>query len=147
MKYFLSILTLVLFQFSCWSQNKTANKDESMIAARVESLRMALIDPNAKQLTDLTAKELSYGHSSGLVENRQLFIETLVNGESKFITIDFQNQTIEIIGEVALVRHNLAALTKKGGVEKDIKIGVLLVWKKQKNNWFLIARQAYKLPS
>jgi hypothetical protein len=43
------------------------------------------------------------------------------------------------------VRHILSAHTKDGGIDRDIKIGIMLVWQKQKNNWILIARQAYKL--
>ena len=147
MKYIFSILTVVLFQFFAWSQNKEVNKEEALVAARVESFRLALINPTEKLLTDLASKELSYGHSSGAVQNQTQFIESLVSGQSDFVSIEFQNQTIAIIGDVAIVRHNLVAHTKDGGVEKDIKIGILLVWQKQKNNWFLIARQAYKLPS
>jgi ketosteroid isomerase-like protein len=70
-----------------------------------------------------------------------------VNGESDFVTIEFQNQTIEIVGDNAVVRHNLVAHTKDGGIDKDIKIGIMLVWQKQKSKWLLIARQAFKLPS
>jgi ketosteroid isomerase-like protein len=81
------------------------------------------------------------------VQNQATFIEKLVNGESDFVSIEFQNQTIEIIGDVAIVRHNLAAHTKDSGIDKDIKIGIMLVWQKQKNKWVLIARQAFKLPT
>jgi ketosteroid isomerase-like protein len=147
MKYILSLLAVVLFQFSGFAQEKKTNKAEAEVAARVESLRQALIDADANKLKDLTSKDLTYGHSSGVVQNQTVFIEKLVNGESDFVTIEFQNQTIEIIGDVAVVRHNLAAHTKDSGVEKDIKIGIMLVWQKQKNKWLLIARQAFKLPS
>lgn len=146
MKYIFVILTIVLFQLSGTAQNTSKSKEEKDVAARVESLRQALIDANSKELTDLTSKELSYGHSSGVVQNQSVFIEKLVNGESDFVTIEFQNQTIEVVGDLAIVRHNLAAHTKDSGVEKDIKIGVMLVWQKQKNKWLLIARQAFKLP-
>ncbi|TDD96478.1 nuclear transport factor 2 family protein [Flavobacterium cellulosilyticum] len=147
MKFFFTILAVVLFQFSGWTQIKYANKEETEIAVRVESLRQALIDPDANKLTELTSKNLSYGHSSGVVQNQSIFIEKLINGESDFVSIEFQNQTIEVIGKVAIVRHNLVAHTKDGGVDKDIKIGIILVWQKQKNKWILIARQAFKLPT
>jgi len=147
MKYILSIFAIILFQFSGWSQNNNS-KDEKEIVARVESFRQALIDGNAIKLKELTSKDLTYGHSSGVVQNQAVFIEKLVSGESDFVSIEFQNQTIEVIGnDVAIVRHNLVAHTKDSGIEKDIKIGIMLVWQKQKNKWLLIARQAFKLPS
>ena len=145
MKYFVAIITVVLFQFSVLAQNKS--KDEIAIAARVETLRQAMIDADGTKLKELTSTGLSYGHSSGVVQNQATFIEKIANGESDFVTIEFQNQTIENVGDNAIVRHDLVAHTKDGGVDKDIKIGIMLVWQKQKNKWLLIARQAYKLPS
>ena len=145
MKYFLATLAVVLFQFSVSSQNKS--KDEIAVATRVETLRQAMIDADGAKLKELTSSGLSYGHSNGVVQNQAVFVEKIVNGESDFVTIEFQNQTIEIVGDAAIVRHNLAAHTKDGGIDKDIKIGIMLVWQKQKNKWLLIARQAYKLPT
>lgn len=146
MKHYLLYFAVVLVSFSGWTQNKSANKEETEIAARVESLRQALIDADANKLKDLTSGDLSYGHSSGVVQNQSIFIEKLINGESDFVSIEFQNQTIKIIGDVTIVRHNLAAHTKDSGMDKDIKIGNMLVWQKQKSKWVLIARQAFKLP-
>jgi ketosteroid isomerase-like protein len=147
MKFHITIITLILFQFSGSAQNTSVSKVEREVAARVESLRQVLVDPDANKLNGLTSKDLSYCHSSGVVQNQATFIEKLVNGESDFVSIEFQNQTIEIIGDVAIVRHNLAAHTKDSGIDKDIKIGIMLVWQKQKNKWVLIARQAFKLPT
>ena len=147
MKYFFSIFTLVLFQFSGLAQNSLKSKEIANVAARVEILRQAMIDADGAKLKELTSTDLSYGHSNGNIQNQAIFIEKIVNGESDFVTIEFQNQTIEIVGDIAIVRHNLAAHTKDGGIDKDIKIGIMLIWQKQKNKWLLIARQAYKLPS
>jgi hypothetical protein len=147
MKYLFSILAVILFQFSGLAQNSSKSKEESAVAARVETLRQAMIDADGTRLKELTSAGLSYGHSSGVVQNQAVFIQKIVNGESDFVTIEFQNQTIEIVGDAAIVRHNLAAHTKDGGIDKDIKIGIMLVWEKQKNKWLLIARQAFKLPS
>lgn len=145
MKHTFTILAVVLFQFSGLAQTKT--KDEMAVAARVETLRQAMIDADGIKLKELTSSGLSYGHSSGVVQNQATFIEKIVNGESDFVTIEFQNQTLEIVGDAAIVRHNLVAHTKDGGIDKDIKIGIMLVWQKQKGKWLLIARQAYKLPT
>lgn len=142
-KYF---LLFVLISVSNWAQTKPVFKEESAVANSVEAFRKALIDPTESNLKALTSKDLSYGHSSGVLQDQKVFIEKLLNGESDFVTIEFQNQSIQVTGDVAIVRHNLAAHTKDSGVEKDIKIGNVLVWQKQKDKWLLIARQAFKLP-
>lgn len=124
MKISLLVISLFLISISNWSQNNNVSNEEAVVANRVEAFRKALIDPTANGLKGLTSKDLSYGHSSGVLQNQEVFIEKLLNGESDFVTIEFQNQSIKISDDVAIVRHNLAAHTKDSGVEKDIKIGI-----------------------
>jgi hypothetical protein len=145
MKSFFVFLAVVLFQFSGLAQNSSRSKEQTAVASRVDILRQAMIDADGTKLKELTSTVLSYGHSNGNIQNQSVFIQKIVSGESDFVTIEFQNQTIEIVGDVAVVRHNLVAHTKDGGIDKDIKIGIMLIWQKQKNKWLLIARQAFKL--
>jgi len=115
------------------------------VEARIEKLRLALINPTEKILSDLTADELSFGHSSGKIENKKEFIEALVSGKSNFTTIEFKDQTITISGSTALVRHKMFAEITDGDKTSNIAIGILLVWVNQKGQWNLLGRQAYKL--
>ncbi|KAF2510013.1 nuclear transport factor 2 family protein [Flavobacterium zhairuonense] len=138
------LIFLIFFQVTVFAQ-KTNSKDENAVSSQVEILRQAMIDADGAKLKALTSSQLSYVHSNGNFQNQTEFIEGIVSGKSDFVSIDFQNQTISIQNDVAIVRHVLSAHTKDGGIDKDIKIGIMLVWQKQKNNWILIARQAYKL--
>ncbi|MFV8464574.1 nuclear transport factor 2 family protein [Flavobacterium sp. LB1P62] len=147
MKCFFATIAVVLFQFSSLAQNSSNSREEIAVASRVETLRQAMIDADVNNLTAVTSTALSYGHSDGHLENQSVFIGNIVSGASDFVTIEFQNQSIRVVGDVAIVRHTLAAHTRDSGVDKDIKIGIMLVWHKQKNKWLLIARQAFKLPS
>ncbi|HJS00887.1 MAG TPA: nuclear transport factor 2 family protein [Flavobacterium sp.] len=146
MKKYILCFVFVLISFSNWAQTNVVSKDKLAVAKSVEAFRKALIDPTEGNLKALTSSDLSYGHSSGVLQDQEIFIKQLLSKESDFVTIEFQNQSIQITGDVAIVRHNLAAHTKDSGVEKDIKIGNVLVWQKQKGKWLLIARQAFKLP-
>jgi hypothetical protein len=140
-----SLLILMIFlQFSTFAQ-KAISKEENAVSSQVEILRQAMIDADGVKLKALTSEKLSYVHSNGNFQNQTEFVEGIVSGKSDFVTIDFQDQTITIQNDVAIVRHILAAHTKDGGVDKDIKIGIMLVCQKQKSKWILIARQAYKL--
>ena len=138
------LILMILVQFSVFAQ-KSNTKEEAAVTNQVEVLRKAMIDADGAKLKSLTSEKLNYVHSNGNFQNQAEFIDGIVSGKSDFVTIEFQDQTIAIQNDVAIVRHVLAAHTKDGGVDKDIKIGIMLVWQKQKNNWILIARQAYKL--
>ena len=135
---------MVFFQYSVFAQ-KTNAKEENAVKSQVEILRQAMIDADGAKLKALTSDQLNYVHSNGNFQNQAEFIEGIVSGKSDFVSIDFQNQTITIQNDVAIVRHVLSAHTKDDGIDRDIKIGIMLVWQKQKNKWILIARQAYKL--
>ncbi|MBF4486995.1 nuclear transport factor 2 family protein [Flavobacterium sp. CSZ] len=138
------LILMVLVSFSAFAQ-KSNTKDETSIVNQVEILRKAMIDADGAKLKALTSDKLTYVHSNGNFQNQVEFIDGIASGKSDFVTIEFQNQTISIQNDVAIVRHVLSAHTKDDGIDRDIKIGIMLVWQKQKNNWILIARQAYKL--
>lgn len=144
MKKLSVLILIVLVQFSALAQKSNA-KEEIAVNNQLEILRKAMIDADGAKLKALTSENLNYVHSNGNFQNQAEFIDGIVSGKSDFVTIEFQDQTITIQNDVAIVRHVLAAHTKDGGVDKDIKIGIMLVWHKQKNSWILIARQAYKL--
>ena len=121
------------------------SKDEKQLSMAVETLKKAMIDADRQQLDNITSSDLSYGHSSGKMEDKAAFIEALTSGRSDFLTIDLTDQTIKVSGKTALVRHTLTGTTKDNGVAGNVKLGVLLVWQKQHGKWKLLARQAFRL--
>lgn len=137
----LSILIVFAVSVVSWGQSK----EEKEVAAAVEQLRVAMVSGDRAVLEKLTAKELTYGHSSGLVEDQKAFVEALATGKSDFLTIDLQEQTIRMVGSTALVRHNLIGETNSGGKRGAVKAGVMMVWQKKQGEWKLLARQAFKL--
>jgi ketosteroid isomerase-like protein len=102
-----------------------------------------MVDADKTQLIILL--QLSYGHSSGKVEGKDSFIESLINGKSDFVSIDLSDQTITVNNNTAIVRHILNAATNDGGKPGTVKLSILLVWQKQGKQWRLLARQAVKL--
>ena len=137
-------ILLVLLFLGLGLVSRAQSKDEKQVAAAVDALRAAMLSGDRSQLAAIASPQLSYGHSTGLIEDKAAFIENLASGTSDFVTLDLTGQTIRIDGDVALVRHQLAAQTNNGGVPGSVKIGVLLVFKKQQGKWLLLARQAFK---
>lgn len=136
---------LFIFFFGLMSATKSQPGKEKEVAAAVEILRKAMIDANKQQLESITASELSYGHSTGKIEDKAAFVEALVSGRNDFLTMELSDQTIKIAGNTALVRFNLSANTSDNGKPGTAKLAVLLVWQKQQGNWKLLARQAVKI--
>jgi hypothetical protein len=120
-------------------------KDEPALTVVVESFRKALIDPDKATLDRLTLDQLTYGHSSGLIQDKAAFEQALLSGSSDFVSIDLTDQTVTVVGNTAWVRHTLSAVTNDGGKPGTTHLSVLLVWMKQKGQWRLLARQAVKV--
>ncbi len=142
MKKFLYLISLCIISTSV---SYAQSADEKQVAATVEKFKKALLDPTKENLDELTAPELSYGHSSGKMEDKATFMQSLISKSSDFVTMELSQQTIKIVGNTAIVRHNLNAETVDGGKAGTAKIGVLLIWQKQQGQWKLLARQAFKL--
>jgi hypothetical protein len=154
LKNFLVILTLVVF--TACDQSKSVSSENSMegfsflssesaVAAAVDSLSRAIVNPEKALLEKITADELTYGHSSGLIQNKEEFIDDLINGDFDFSAVNTPDQNIYIVGETAIVRHIFSAEATNAGDTIDIRLGNVLVYQKQNGKWKLLARQAFKL--
>ena len=121
-------------------------KAEIKVGASVETLRLALISGNQKELEKLVAKKLSYGHAWGYVESKEEFIEKLVSKKSDFVGITLDDQVISVTLRTAIVRHIFSVETKDNNKPGRVKLKEMLVFSKRNGHWKLLARQAIKAP-
>ncbi len=137
------VLIGFLCLFSGFAAAAPAASDKD-VATAVDHLTQAMLHKDIPQLQALTANNLTYGHSSGKVQNKQEFIADIETGRSGFKTLEMQKQTITLNGDTALVRNHFSAQAVNSGVEVPTEIENFQVWQKQKGKWLLIGRQAYK---
>lgn len=137
------IFTVVVFVATTIGLN-AQSKDEKGVADAVEKLRKAMVDGNKEALQSIVMDNLSYGHSGGHVEGKDEFVEKIVSGKSDFVTIDLTDQTINISGNTAVVRHKFEAKTNDSGKPGEVHLLVLLIFQKDHKQWKLLARQAVK---
>ena len=141
-KLFVGVIALLFLNVIAFTQTK----DEKDVADAVEQLRTGMVSGEKTVLDRLTAEKLSYGHSGGHIDDKKEFVEKIVSGASDFVSIDLTEQTINISGDVAVVRHILNAKTNDAGKGPgEVHLRILLIWQKQKGDWKLLARQAVKI--
>ena len=121
------------------------SSDEAAVAQAVEAFRNTMLTADRSQFEALCADQLSYGHSAGRIETKAQFINGAVSGRSVWKFMTLTDQSHQIVGNNAIVRHILTGETESEGKTNAIKIGLLMVWHKQDGRWKLLARQAYKL--
>jgi hypothetical protein len=136
---------IAVFAFLSFGITQTVyGQSQKNLDSVLEEFRSALINPDDATLLRLTSKDLTYGHSNGVIENQAEFIEALKNGPSKFVAIQVSDQSITLVDDLVLVRQNLSGDVQTGEAVSKLNLGVLYVWKKEKSGWQLVARQAFK---
>ncbi|AWM91622.1 nuclear transport factor 2 family protein [Pseudomonas sp. 31-12] len=118
---------------------------EKDVADAVDHLTQAMLHKNIPELKALTAENLTYGHSSGKVQDKKDFIADIETGKSAFKTLEMQNQTITVSGDVALVRHHFSAQAIKGTELVPTEIENFQIWQKKAGKWLLVGRQAFRI--
>ena len=124
---------------------QTDNEDIDKIENAVTSLYTAMVKKEKDTLLALTMDNLTYGHSSGKIENQSEYVDGVMNGAFQFSSITPVDQTISTSGEVGVVRHIFKGEGTNNGAPATVNIGCMLVFQKQSGHWKLLARQAFKL--
>ena len=137
MKTWFSILFL-LFVTSGFGQTSFL-KDASL------KLSKALIKKDTVILKQLLHKNVSYGHSSGWVENKQEVLNDLVSGKLTYNKIENEDVKWIVDKEWASARTTANVNVTVDGKISDLKLHVLEVWLKTNRGWQLIARQSTKI--
>jgi ketosteroid isomerase-like protein len=121
--------------------------DEDAVAKNVEAFRAAQVAADAKALDALCAAELSYSHSSGVVEDKATFIANATNGKSKWLSLEYRDPKIRVVGPAAIVRFNWLGEQEAvaDGKKSATNLHILMNWQKQGADWKLLSRAATKL--
>lgn len=120
---------------------------EKEVASAVEKMRTALLAEDVATLKSLTSEDLTYGHSSGVIENQEQFLEVFASKKTDYQKWDISDLSITFHGkELAMVRHNVIADFASNGNVTTLNLGLMMVWVKEKGTWKLLARQAFRRP-
>jgi ketosteroid isomerase-like protein len=124
-----------------------ASADEDAVAKNLEAFRTAQAAANAEALAALCAPELSYSHSSGVVEDKATFIANATNGKSKWLSLEYRDPKIRVVGPAAIVRFNWLGEQEAvaDGKKSATNLHILMNWQKQGADWKLLSRAATKL--
>jgi len=129
--------------FSGYAMAATSS-DETAVAEAVDKLTQAMWHKDIAGLNALTAENLTYGHSSGNIQDKKAFIADIETGKSAFKELKMLNQKITMSGDVALVRNHFSAQAINSGKLTPTEIENFQIWQKQNGEWLLIGRQAFR---
>jgi hypothetical protein len=124
-----------------------ASEDEEAVAKNVEAFRKAQFAANPEALAALCAAELSYSHSDGHIEDKATFIANATDGKSKWLSLEYKDVSIRVVGPAAIVRFHWVgeAEAVPDGKKSSTNLHILMNWQKQGADWKLLSRGSTKL--
>lgn len=121
--------------------------DVAAVAKSVETLRQGLLEADKAKLDQVTASQISYGHSDGRAESKEQFITGVMNRKQTVKSLAFPELKVSVVGNAAIARHIYLSESELDGKATTTRIGALQVWQKQDGGWKLLARQGFRLPA
>ena len=121
--------------------------DEAAVGDMVELLRKGIFDKDKAKLEQVSAPQLSYGHSDGRVETKEQFVSAVLNRKATVKSLACPALKVTVVGNNAIARHIYLAESELDGKPTTTRIGALQVWQKQDGAWKLLARQGFRLPA
>jgi ketosteroid isomerase-like protein len=121
--------------------------DEEAVAKRLEAFRAAQVAADAKAFDALCASELSYSHSDAHIEDKATFIKNATAGKSKFLSLKYDDPSIRVVGDAAIVRFHWLGESEAvaDGKKSSTNLHILMIWQKQAGEWKLLARASTKM--
>ena len=127
---------------------KAQSAPQTEVMMKMLSLKNALIAKDSVALSNLLADEVTYGHSTGIIQTKAQLIRSALNGEQDYRSIEPSNMNIRIYNDnTGVVTINLKVNVINSGKPLDVNLAATLVWIKMNGEWKLVARQAVKLPT
>lgn len=138
---------LVIGCFLCLGMiSASAQGTKQEILNKTEALNKAVfITKDSLALENLLSEKVTYGHSNGKLQNKQVMIHNAIKDKMTYPTFTMDSTEIVVDGNTAVVRQIIKSKTINNGVDGTLHLGILLVWVSEKKDWKLIARQAVKL--
>ena len=99
------------------------------------------------KLDQVTAPQVSYGHSDGRVETKEEFINGVMTRKQTVKSLAFPELKVAVVGDAAIARHIYLSESERDGKLSTTRIGALQLWQRQDGGWKLIARQGFRLPA
>jgi hypothetical protein len=137
------VLALVLSSLASRAVAAPSPAAEKAVLAALDAWKAAMLKKDAAALEKIFHADLSYGHSSAMVETKEQAIKHVVESAG-WEAIELADTTVRLQGNFALV-NGKTDMHQRGKDKVTIsKLTVLTVWIKGRQGWQMIARQAVR---
>ena len=113
--------------------------DEERIAATKSGDR--------SRLDAIFSDDLVYGHSSGVVDSKASYMDTLVSKRTVYESFDYQQRDFKVAGPGVVIMSGRVFIKARNATGRsDNDLIFLAVWREEKGQWRFLGWQSCKVP-
>ena len=124
--------------------------DEKIIAAvrAADDERVAATKAGDRARLDaIYSDQLHYAHSSGKIDTKTSYVESLIKRATIYEKYDYQNREFRVAGPgIVLMTGRVLINSTSGGARQQNDLNFLAVWREEKGRWRFLAWQSCKNP-
>lgn len=107
----------------------------------------AMQKPTAAALDAIFSDDLRYAHSSGTIDTKDSFIESLVSGKTKYLSMEPVERKFTFPAPgIALMSGSSKIKVASAKGEANLHLAYLAVWREENGKWRFLAWQSCRLP-
>ena len=118
---------------------------EDQIRAAEKNWAEAVVARNVAALDKIFTDKLIYAHSTGIIENKQQYLERLKSGAQKYEKVHHEETRVVLYGDSAAAHSMVRMSGNSSGRLFDDHVMMMHLWVKQGGTWRLAAHQTTKL--
>lgn len=126
------------------AQNNNDTKTQVMM--KMLSLKNALLSKDSITLSAILSDDITYGHSTGIVQTKAQLIRDIMSGVQDYKSIEPSDMNVRLYDNTGVVTLKLKVNVAYGGKPLNLNMNATLTWVKMNDDWKLVARQSVKLP-
>jgi len=123
----------------------TLSKDQEAVRKAETDRFAAMLKADVAALDKLLGADLTYTHGDGRVIGKGAFLSDFKTGAFKYTTIEPNEITVRVFGDVAVVTGGAAMHVVNNGTPADIKIRYTDVHVRRSGAWQMVAWEATRL--
>ncbi len=134
----------LLFSSAAFAEDARTTRLAAADDERVAAMKAA----DRERLAAVLSDELRYAHSTGVVDTKQSFTESLTAGRVKYLSLDYDERTFTFPAPgIALMAGRGRIRVSLPTGEMEAALSFLAVWREEGGKWRFLAWQSCKLPA
>lgn len=106
----------------------------------------ALIRADYDAVERLLGDDLTYTHSTSVLDTKAAFLESLRSGRLRYQQVQHEEPKVRVLGDVGIINSTVRIVAVNRGQENRNHLRVTIVYAKRDGRWQMVAWQSTRIP-